>query len=104
MIALSIFRQLATRRPVGFWGQNALRIGSIRCHNVSGISQIVPKGLRFALRRFMATAPLARVDHDQLSHKSLMQWAFRRFSDSFLVPVEQSRPSAISSEWATPAE
>jgi hypothetical protein len=85
MIASSIFRQLATRRPVGFLGQKSLRIGSIRIHNVSGISQIVPKGLRPVLRRFMATAPVARVDGDQLGHKSLMQWAFRRFSDSYLV-------------------
>ena len=48
MIALSIFRQLATFRPVGFLGQNSVRIGSIRRHNSSGISQIVPSGLREA--------------------------------------------------------
>lgn len=84
MIALSIFRQLATRRPVGFLGQKSLRMGSIRSHKASGISQIVPKGLRRVLRRFMATAPVARVDRDPLGHKSLTQWAFRWFSDSFL--------------------
>jgi hypothetical protein len=44
MIALSIFRQLATRRPVGFLGQNSLRIGSIRRQSSSGISQMVPSG------------------------------------------------------------
>ncbi len=59
MIALSIFRQLATRRPVGFLGQKSLRIGSIRCHNASGICQIVPNGLRLDLRRFMVVAPIA---------------------------------------------
>jgi hypothetical protein len=82
MIALIIFRQSATRRPVGFLGQKALRIGSIRCHKVSGISQMVPNGLRLVLRRFMVAAPVARVDGDLVGHKSLMQWAFHRFSDS----------------------
>jgi hypothetical protein len=71
MIALSIFRQLATRRPVGFLGQNALRIGSIRCHSASGISQIVSNGLHLVLRRFMVAAPVAKVDGGRLSHKSL---------------------------------
>jgi hypothetical protein len=60
MIALSIFRQLATRRPVGFLGQNSLRIGSIRRHNSSGISQIVPSGLRRDFRRAMTRAPVVR--------------------------------------------
>jgi len=58
-IALIIVRQLATRRPVGFLGQNSLRIGSIRCHNSSEISQMVPKGLRRECRRAMAVAPVA---------------------------------------------
>jgi hypothetical protein len=60
MIALSIFRQLATRRPVGFLGQNSLRIGSIRFHNSSGISQIVPSGLRRGFRRALSMAPGAK--------------------------------------------
>jgi hypothetical protein len=52
-MALSIFRQLATWRPVTFLGQNALKIGSIRRHNSSGTSQIVPSGSRRTLRRPM---------------------------------------------------
>jgi len=60
MIALSIFLQLATRRPVGFLGQNPLRIGSIRRPNSSGISQIVPSGLRRGFRRAISLAPAAR--------------------------------------------
>jgi hypothetical protein len=83
MIALSIFRQLATRRPVGFLGQKSLRIGSIRCHNASGICQIVPSGLRLVLRRFMRAAPIATIEGGQFDYKSLMQRAFRWFSDSF---------------------
>jgi hypothetical protein len=83
MIALSIFRQLATRRPVGFLGQKSLRIGSIRCHNASGICQIVPNGLRLDLRRFMVVAPIAATNGDLFGYKSYMQWAFRRFSDSY---------------------
>jgi hypothetical protein len=59
MIALIIFRQLATRRPVGFLGQNSLRIGSMRCQNSSEISQMVPNGLRRDFRRAMAVAPEA---------------------------------------------
>ena len=58
MIAFSIFRQLATFRPVGFLGQNSKRIGSIRRHNSSEISQIVPSGLRRGLRRTMAQSPV----------------------------------------------
>jgi hypothetical protein len=60
MMALIIFRQLATRRPVGFLGQNSLRIGSMRCHNSSEISQMVPNGLRRDFGRAMAVAPVAR--------------------------------------------
>ena len=58
MNALSIFRQLATFRPVGFLGQNSKRIGSIRRHNSSEISQIVPSGLRRGFRRTMAQSPV----------------------------------------------
>jgi hypothetical protein len=58
MIALSIFRQSAWRRPVAFLGQNSLRIGSILVHNSSGISQIVPSGLNRRLRRAIV-APLS---------------------------------------------
>jgi hypothetical protein len=67
MIALSIFRQLATRRPVGFMGQNALRIGSIRRHNSSGISQIGPNGWRRDFRRAMTRSPVVK------------HWGERRF-------------------------
>jgi hypothetical protein len=49
-IPLSIFRQLATWRPVGFWGQNSTRIGSIRVQRSSGISQRVGRGLGFGFR------------------------------------------------------
>jgi hypothetical protein len=56
-IALSIFLHWATRRPVGFFGQNSLRIGSILAHNSSGISQIVPNGSRRTFRRPMIVAP-----------------------------------------------
>src|SRR4051812_50134688 len=59
MIPLSIFRQRAWRRPVAFLGQNSWRIGSIRFHNASGISQIVPSGWRGDLRRANATPPVA---------------------------------------------
>lgn len=83
MIALIIFRQLAVRRPVGFVGQKSLRIGSIRRHKASGISQIVPSGWHLDLRRFMAAAPIATVGDDRFGYKSLMQWAFRRFSDNY---------------------
>jgi hypothetical protein len=57
MIALIIFRQSATFRPVGFSGQNSRRIGSIRRHNSSETSQIVPSGLRRVFERAMAEAP-----------------------------------------------
>src|SRR5207253_6739273 len=50
MIPLSIFRQSATFRPVGFLGQNSRRIGSIRAQRSSGIFQIVGRGVRFELR------------------------------------------------------
>ena len=71
MIALSIFRQLATRRPVGFLGQNSFKIGSIRFHNSSGISQIVPRGWRRDFRRAMAAAPVARNRGDLLRYNVL---------------------------------
>jgi hypothetical protein len=61
MIALSIFLQLATLRPVALLGQNSLRMGSIRCQSSSGISQIVGSGLGWALVRVMATTPVAMI-------------------------------------------
>jgi hypothetical protein len=57
-IALSIFLHWATRRPVGFLGQNSLRIGSILAHNSSGTSQIVPSGSRRTLRRPIVRLPM----------------------------------------------
>jgi hypothetical protein len=74
-------------RPVGVLGQNALRIGSIRRHNSSGISQIVPKGWDRDFRRAMTTAPGALSMVRCLAITSFKQRAFRRFSDSFLVPI-----------------
>jgi hypothetical protein len=47
---LSIFLQLATRRPVGFLGQNSRRMGSIRSQSGSGTSQRVGRGLVFGFR------------------------------------------------------
>jgi hypothetical protein len=82
-MALSIFRQLATWRPVAFRGQNSLRIGSIRRHNSSGISLIVPSGLIRGLRRVMAWAPVAMHGMKCLATTSFKQRAFRPFSDSF---------------------
>jgi hypothetical protein len=51
MIPLRMVRQLATRRPVGFLGQNSRRMGRIFAHKGSGISQIVPNGFGFGLVR-----------------------------------------------------
>jgi hypothetical protein len=59
MIPLSIFLQLATRRPVGFLGQNSWRMGSIRRPSSSGISQIGARGFGRGLRRDMMMAPVA---------------------------------------------
>jgi hypothetical protein len=59
MTPLKVRRQWAGGRPVALRGQNSLRIGSIRCHNSSGISQIVPNGLRRVFLRPMAAAPVA---------------------------------------------
>ena len=64
MIPLSILRQLATRRPVGFWGQKSRRMGSIFCHIASGISQMVGRGVNFDFRlvflfRLVAVAGMA---------------------------------------------
>ncbi len=53
---LSIFRQLATWRPVGFRGQNSERIGSIRSQSASGISQMVGRGLVFFFRLVLVAA------------------------------------------------
>jgi hypothetical protein len=72
MIALSIFRQLATRRPVAFLGQNSLRMGSIRRQSSSGISQIVGSGLVRGLVRAMAMAPVTRLG-GELSRSNLLQ-------------------------------
>jgi hypothetical protein len=58
MIALSIFRQLATFRPVGFLGQNSEKMGSIRRHNSSETSQIVSSGGRRGFRRAMTETPV----------------------------------------------
>jgi hypothetical protein len=80
---LSIFLHRATRRPVGFVGQNSLRIGSTLDHNSSGISQIVPNGSRRTLRRPMIAAPQAKSEATHLDTTSFMQGAFRQFSDSF---------------------
>jgi hypothetical protein len=65
MIPLSIFLQLATWRPVAFRGQYSLRMGSIRRQSSSGISQIVPKGLRRDFRRAMAVTPMARQEEER---------------------------------------
>src|SRR5206468_7805716 len=51
MMPLSARRQFASLRPVAFFGQNSSRIGRIRSHSSSEISQIVPSGL--ATRRFL---------------------------------------------------
>lgn len=72
MMPLSIFRQLATLRPVGFLGQNSLRMGSIRRQSSSGISQIVGNGLGWALVRVMATAPVAMLS-GELVRLNLLQ-------------------------------
>jgi hypothetical protein len=72
MIPLSIFRQLATWRPVAFLGQNSLRIGSILRQSSSGISQIVGSGLVGVLRRAMALAPVTG-HRDNLSRYKLLQ-------------------------------
>jgi hypothetical protein len=65
MIPLSITLQLATWRPVDFLGQNSTRIGSIRRQSSSGISQIVPRGLRRGFGRAMAAAPMARPEEER---------------------------------------
>ncbi len=83
MIPLRAARQLATLRPVSFLGQNSLRIGSIRCHIASGISQIVPSGLIRGLRRAMAPAPMAGHRDELSATTSFKQRAFQLLSDSF---------------------
>jgi hypothetical protein len=50
MMPLRINLQLAWRRPVSFRGQNFSRIGLIRSHKSSGISQIVGSGLDLGVR------------------------------------------------------
>ncbi len=83
MIPLSIFRQLATLRPVAFLGQNALRIGSIRRQSSSGISQIVANGLVRDFRRVMTTPPVTILGANWLVLTSFPQKAFPPFSDSY---------------------
>jgi hypothetical protein len=55
-IPLSVLRQLATRRPVGFLGQNSRRMGSIRSQSESGTSQMVGRGLVFFFRWILVAA------------------------------------------------
>jgi hypothetical protein len=50
-IPLRTARQLATRRPVGFLGENFKRMGRILAHKGSGISQMVPNGFAFGFDR-----------------------------------------------------
>jgi hypothetical protein len=83
MIPLSIFLQLATRRPVAFLGQYSLRRGSIRRQSSSGTSQIVGSGLVRGLRRVMVTAPLRGSVANRLDTTYFKQRAFPPFSDSF---------------------
>jgi hypothetical protein len=83
MIALNIFRQLATFRPVGFLGQNSEKMGSIRRHNSSETSQIVPSGWRRGFRRAMTQTPVAVTRNGVLATSSFVQKVFQRFSDSF---------------------
>ena len=93
MIALSIFRQLATLRPVGFLGQNSTRIGSILRHNSSEISQIVPSGLRRGFRRTMAQSPVVV---PASSHFSLQTPFCKRYSaGSRIVSTKDPRPEAV---------
>src|SRR3954453_7293233 len=84
MIALSIFRQLATFRPVGFLGQNSEKMGSIRCHNSWETSQIVPSGWRRDFRRAMTQTPVAVTRNGVLATSPFVEKVFQRFSDSFL--------------------
>jgi hypothetical protein len=56
MMPLSIFRQLATRRPVGFRGQKSRRMGSIRSQSGSGTSQMVGSGLVLSFRLVLVVA------------------------------------------------
>jgi hypothetical protein len=51
MMPLRTARQSATRRPVGFLGQNFKRMGRIFAHKGSGISQMVPNGFGLGLVR-----------------------------------------------------
>jgi hypothetical protein len=71
MTPLNVRRRWAGGRPVAFLGQNSWRIGSIRCHNVSGTSQIVPSGLRRVFLRPMAAAPVVMSVVGLVGHKLL---------------------------------
>jgi hypothetical protein len=71
MIPLRVRLQWAGGRPVAFLGQNSLRIGSIRFHNASGTSQIVPSGLRRGFRRAMTGTPVV-MDWSELARYNLL--------------------------------
>ena len=92
MIAFSIFRQLATFRPVGFLGQNSKRIGSIRRHNSSEISQIVPSGLRRGSRRTMAQSPVVVPGS---GHCLLQAPSCKRCSAGFRIVTKARYPFAL---------
>jgi hypothetical protein len=51
MIPLRAARPSAVRRPVGFWGPNARRMGRIFSPKASGTSPMVPNGLVFGFCR-----------------------------------------------------
>ena len=72
MTPLRVRLQWAGGRPVAFLGQKSLRIGSIRFHNSSGTSQIVPSGLRRAFLRAMMTAPVV-MQWSELIRYNLLQ-------------------------------
>jgi len=83
MTPLRVRLQWAGGRPVAFLGQNSVRIGSIRFHNSSETSQIVPSGLCRGLRRDIVVAPVARCGAERARYNSFTQRAFLSFSDSF---------------------
>jgi hypothetical protein len=104
MIPLSIFLQFATRRPVGFLGQNSLRMGSIRRQSSSGISQIVARGFGRGLRRGMMMAPVATRRIEPSRRNIHQQRAFPMFSDDFYVTAKRAFPQMVDDLLAgTPA-
>jgi hypothetical protein len=94
-IALSIFLHWATRRPVGFLGQNSLRIGSIRSHNSSGISQIVPSGAGRPLRRGMVRTPRAGFGNSTIRHNPLHASGVPTLLGQFLTQPWHWKPARI---------